>query len=197
MTSEESARSGSYGGIASGASRRGPARTAGPPAGELPPDAAAMRAARRRWASGVAVVTTRDDAGYRGAAVSAFAVVSLDPPLILVCLDREGRMSQLVPAAGVFAVSLLDRSGEFLADRFAGLAPLPDARFTGVAHRLAASGCPVLAAALAWYDCRVHATHDGGDHLIIVGEVTAIGLGEDTDDPLLSYEGRYRGIEGA
>lgn len=197
MTDDEHPRSGSYGGIGSGASRRGTARPAEVPASELPPDAAAMRAARRRWASGVAVVTTRDDAGYRGAAVSSFAVVSLAPPLLLVCLDREGRMSQLVPTAGVFAVSLLDRSGEFLADRFAGLAPLPDARFTGVSHRLAASGCPILTAALAWFDCRVHATHDGGDHLIIVGDVTALGLGEDTDDPLLSYEGRYRGIEGA
>ena len=106
-------------------------------------------------------------------------------------------MSNLVPATGVFAVSVLDRSQEFLADRFAGLAPLPDARFTGVPHRLAAGGCPILTSALAWFDCRVHAAHDGGDHLIVVGEVTALGLGEDTDDPLLSYEGGYRGIEGA
>jgi flavin reductase (DIM6/NTAB) family NADH-FMN oxidoreductase RutF len=106
-------------------------------------------------------------------------------------------MSNLVPTAGVFAVSLLDRSQEFLADRFAGLAPLPDARFTGVPHVLAASGCPILSNALAWFDCRVYDTHEGGDHLIVVGEVTALGLGEDTDDPLLSYEGRYRGIEGA
>jgi 3-hydroxy-9,10-secoandrosta-1,3,5(10)-triene-9,17-dione monooxygenase reductase component len=197
MTADRAPRSGSYGGIASGASRRGSSRPTEPRVGELAPDETSMRAARRRWASGVAVVTTLDDPGFRGAAVSSFAVVSLTPPLLLICLDREGRMSNLVPAAGVFAVSLLDRSQEFLADRFAGLAPLPDARFTGVPHRLAASGCPILTAALAWYDCRVHATHDGGDHLIIVGVVTALGLGEDTDDPLLSYEGRYRGIEGA
>jgi 3-hydroxy-9,10-secoandrosta-1,3,5(10)-triene-9,17-dione monooxygenase reductase component len=52
----------------------------------------------------------------------------------------------------------------------------------------------VLSGALAWYECRVVAVHDGGDHVIVVGAVEAVGVGEDTDDPLLYYEGRYRAI---
>ncbi len=168
----------------------------GAEAGSVPVDPAAMRAARRRWAGGVGVVLTADGDGFRGATVSAFTVVSLDPGLVLVCLDREGRMATVVPVAGRFTVSVLERSHEFLAERFAGRAPLPDARLSGVAHRFTATGLPVLAGALAWFDCRLHAVHDGGDHVIVVGGVLTVGLGDDTDDPLLTYEGRYRRIEG-
>jgi flavin reductase (DIM6/NTAB) family NADH-FMN oxidoreductase RutF len=155
----------------------------------------AVRAARRRWAGGVAVVITRDGDGFRGATVGAFAVVSLVPPLVLVCLDREGRMSKLVPATGAFTVSILDRRHEFFAERFAGRAPLADARLTGIPHELALGGLPVLIGALAWFDCRVQAVHDGGDHVIVVGTVSAVGVGEDSDDPLVYYEGRYRSLE--
>jgi flavin reductase (DIM6/NTAB) family NADH-FMN oxidoreductase RutF len=155
-----------------------------------------LRAVRRRWTSGVAVVTTIDGDGYRGITVSAFAPVSLEPALVLVCLEGEGRMAELVPATGVFAVSILDRAQEFLAERFAGRAPVPDPRLSGMPHVLAANGCPVLTGALAWLACRVVAVHEGGDHLIVVGEVEETFVGSDSDDPLLTYEGRYRGIEG-
>ena len=159
------------------------------------PDEAAMRAARRRWAGGVAVVLAPDDGGWRGATVGAFTVVSLDPPLVLVCLDNQGRTTELVADQGRFAVSILERRHEFLAERFAGRAPLPDVRLTGVPHQAAPSGLPVLTGALAWFDCRLRDLHDGGDPRIIVGEVTALRLGDDTDDPLVYYEGRYRAIE--
>jgi len=160
----------------------------------VPP--AAMRAARRRWASGVAALLAPDGAGeFRGLTLAAFAVVSLQPPLVLACLDREGRMASLVPEAGVFAVSILDRRHELLAERFAARGPLVDARLTGVPHDPAPSGVPILRGALAWFDCRVQAVHAGGDHVVVVGLVAAAGVGDDSDDPLLYYEGRYRGIE--
>jgi len=188
-------RSGSFGGITRGGSRsRARAETF---AAGAPADAETMRAVRRRWASGVAVVATRVPEGLRGATVSAFTVVSLAPPLVLACLDRSGRIATAVPEAGCFAVSLLDRAQEAIADRFAGLGPLPDARFTGIPHLFAGTGCPVIAGALAWFDCRVQATYDGGDHVIVVGAALTVGLGVDSDDPLISYEGRYRGIEPA
>ncbi len=154
-----------------------------------------LRDVRRRWASGIAVVTTIDGAGYRGATVSAFAAVSLEPPLVLVCLDHSGRMSDLVRESGVFAVSILEREQEFLAERFAGRAPVPDIRFTGVPHRLAPNGCPVLESAHAWLTCRISAVHDGGDHVIVIGAVEDAGVGPETDDPLLTYEARYRRLE--
>ena len=185
----------SRGGIASGASSRGPmpglARSSDTGA------TAAMREARHQWPTGVAVVLTRSETGYRGATVGAFAVVSLAPPLVLVCLEREGWLAGAIPATGAFAVSVLDRSQEFLADRFAGRAPVPDARLAGIRHHLGDLGLPRLDGALAWFDCRVEAVHPGGDHVVVVGEVVAGARGEDTDDPLLSCGGRYRGLEGA
>ena len=155
-----------------------------------------LRAVRRRWASGVAVVTTVDgDGGFRGATVSAFTAVSLDPPLVLVCIDRSGRMSEMVPEAGIFAVSILESDQEFLAERFAGRAPLPDRHFTGVPFQVAGNGCPILDGAHAWYACGVAATHDGGDHVIVIGAVEEAGVGPETDDPLLTYDARYRRLE--
>ena len=190
--------SGSFGRISTGTGSRSARRR--DPVTDDPTDDA-MRAARRRWASGVAVLTTRDGnvdpPRFRGATISSFSVVSLAPPLVLSCLERETASARAVAESGLFAVSILDRAHEFLADRFAGYGPLPDARLTGIPYDLAATGAPILQGALVWFDCRVSAIHDGGDHLIVVGEVLAVGLGEDTDDPLLSYEGAYRRIEGA
>ena len=193
------APSGSFGGITGGAGRRSPARER--VTGAQAATAEAMRAARRRWASGVAVLTTVETEGeatrFRGVTVSSFSPVSLEPPLVLVGLERTGTMAMLIPAAGVFAVSVLDRAHEFQADRFSGYGPQPDGRFTGLTHDLAATGCPVLRDALAWFDCRLVSTQEAGDHLLLIGEAVGIGLGPDTDDPLFTYEGAYRRIEGA
>ncbi|MGI8475607.1 MAG: flavin reductase family protein [Thermomicrobiales bacterium] len=191
--------SGSFGKISGGASSRGVSRA--PAVGSGAPTPGAMRAARRRWATGVAVVTSVDGEGsarvFRGATVSSLTTVSVEPPLLLVCLDRDSAIGKLVAATGVFAVSILDRRHEFQADRFSGYGPQADPRFAGIAHTIGATGCPILLDALAWFDCRVFATHDGGDHAIVIGEAVGIGVGADTDDPLLNYEGAYRRIEGA
>lgn len=188
--------SGSGGGIASGAGLRSRGAAELTESG-LAATESSVRAARRRWVSGVVVVTTTVPEGFRGATVSAFAPLSLEPPLVLICLDRSGRMADAVPEAGYFAVSLLDRSQEAIADRFAGRGPLPDAKLTGVPYALAPTGCPVVTGALAWFDCRVESTYDAGDHRIVIGAVTTVGGGDDTDDPLVSYEGSYRSIERA
>jgi flavin reductase (DIM6/NTAB) family NADH-FMN oxidoreductase RutF len=198
VTERRPAPSGSFGRIATGTGSRSAAHRDAP-SGEPTEDA--MRAARRRWTSGVAVLTTRegaeDEARFRGITVSAFTVVSLSPPLVLACLERESSSPRAVTSAGVFAVSILDRAHEFQADSLAGRGPLPDHRFSGIPHDLDVTGSPILRDALAWFDCRVNAIHDGGDHVIVVGEVLAVGLGEDTDDPLLNYEGAYRRLESA
>ncbi len=160
-----------------------------------------MRAARRRWTTGVCVVTTviavGDTPSFRGTTVSAFTVLSLEPPLVLIALEAGSRMAELVPRVGVFAVSVLDRAHEFLSDRFSGYGPQPDGRFTGLAHEPGETGCPILSGALAWFDCSVEEVLETGDHLMIVGRAKSIGLGIDSDDPLINYEGAYRRIEGA
>lgn len=156
-----------------------------------------MRAFRRRWASGLVVVTTATEAGLRGVTVAAFMVVSLDPPLVAFCPTVEGEFGRLLTASGRFGASILDRSAghEVLAERFAARGPLPDAAFTGIPHRVLPSGMPVLSGALGWVAGEVIEATPAGDHLLVLGRVTATRVEPDTDDPLLSYEGAYRGLE--
>lgn len=191
--------SGSFGGITTGAASRSIARAPGISNSEPAPGA--MRAARRRWTTGVGILTTVESDGVstslHGATVSSFGVVSLEPPIVVVALENGSRMARLVPGAGMFALSILDRAHEFQSDRFSGYGPQPDGGFTGIGHELAVTGCPVLRDALAWFDCEVSGTQQLGDHLLVIGNVVGVGIGPDTDDPLVSYEGAYRRIEGA
>lgn len=149
-----------------------------------------LRDVMARHAAAVAVVTTRHEEGLYGLTVSAFCSVSLEPPLVLVCIDRLARSHALIAAAGSYAVSLLGWQQMLLADRFAGRGPLIGPGFEGVPWRTAATGAPILEGALAWVDCRLWATYDGGDHGIFVGQVQAAGLGE-TGEPLLSLNRRF------
>ncbi|MGC4192760.1 MAG: flavin reductase family protein [Thermomicrobiales bacterium] len=164
-------------------------------------DPAFARAIRRRWPTGVAIITTMaQDGAFRGATAGSLMMLSLEPPTLALGLAIESSFHQMLTEGKVFAIAVLDRTGEFLADRFAGRAPVPDARFSGIPHdrRPVAGGTvPVLSgsAVLVWAGCRVTARTVTGDHVLVLGEVLTGALGEDTDDPLLYYEGRYRGLE--
>lgn len=181
------------GSTSGGGIRRGGERRSVAPAGGDLPDLA--RALRRRWASGVAVVTTTAPDGVRGITVSSLMVVSLDPPLLAFCPAVEGSFADLVIASGRFAVSILDRDQTVLADRFAARGPLPDAALSGIRHEVHDSGLPVLTGALAWAVCEVVSHQAAGDHWLTLGRVVAGTMLPDTDDPLLNYEGQYRGLE--
>lgn len=175
-----------------GIRRGGERRSVAPVGGDLPDLA---RALRRRWATGVAVVTTTAPDGFRGITVSSLMIVSLDPPLLAFCPAMEGSFADLVAASGRFAVSILDRDQTVLADRFAARGPLPDAVLSGIRHEVHDSGLPVLSGALAWAICEVVSHQAAGDHWLTLGRVVAGTMLPDTDDPLLSYEGQYRGLE--
>ena len=151
--------------------------------------AEAFRAALRRWASGVSVVTARAGDLVHGMTVSAFASVSLDPPLVLVCADKASNTLGVIDAGGVFAVNVLAADQQALSRRFASKKD-EDRRFEGVAWRGLRTGAPILAGVLAALDCRVAAAHDAGDHVIYVGAVEAVVEGE--GEPLVYYDGRYR-----
>ncbi|MBI4497323.1 MAG: flavin reductase [Chloroflexi bacterium] len=153
-------------------------------------DAQTFREVMAHFATGVAVVTTLRPEGFHGLTVNAFCSVSLEPPLVLVCLDRLSLSHDYVRESGVYGVSILGRGQMFLADRFSGQAPLVSPRFEGVPYRTAATGVPLLGQALAWLDCRVAAEYDGGDHTIFLGQVEAAGVGA-ADAPLVFYGRRY------
>lgn len=148
-----------------------------------------FREVMSRFVTGVTLVTGRLDGSVHGLTVNAVSSVSLDPPLVLVCLDRGGTSHDPIIASGSFAVSVLARDQEELAHRFAR--GTHRERFAGVEFHDAVSGSPVLAGALAWLDCTIRGVHPGGDHSIVVGEVQGCGAGD--GDPLVFFRRGYGG----
>ncbi len=178
----------SGGGIVRGGGRSAP--------GDVPAGATEMlRAFRRRWATGVAVMTLRDGDRLRGITLTALMPLSVEPPLVAVALTAGGEFSALATEGRRCAVSILVRDQGFVSERFAGRAPVPDAAFTGVPHELDGSGVPVLTGATAAVSGQVVSRTTHGDHELVVVAIDGGKLAPDEDDPLLSYEGAYRGLE--
>jgi flavin reductase (DIM6/NTAB) family NADH-FMN oxidoreductase RutF len=149
-----------------------------------------FRAVLGRFASGITVVTALDDAGHpHGMTVSAFSSLSLDPPLVLVCIGGDATLAPLLATRERLGVSILAASQRSLSQRFASR--VPD-RFAGVAHAMVHPGVPVLEGALGWMGCRIVARHPAGDHVIYVGEVQSAGTGE--APPLAYYRGAYASL---
>ena len=151
-----------------------------------------VRSALSRFASGVTVVTTKDAAGnIYGITVSAFCSVSLDPPLVLICIEKATGSHFAFQESGIFNVNILSKDQADLSERFAS--QIPD-KFDRAEISLTIDGVPILTSCLAALECRVKQTFDGGDHSIFIGAVekTTINVG----DPLLYFIGDYREIGG-
>jgi flavin reductase (DIM6/NTAB) family NADH-FMN oxidoreductase RutF len=146
-----------------------------------------FRAALRLFAAGVTVVTTRDEEGRpTGLTASAFTSVSLDPPLVLVCVDRAATAHPSVLCHGWFAINVLARGQEALSRQFAVSS---GDKFTGVGYRAGLAGLPLLDGALATLQCRLVQDHDGGDHSIFVGQVEQAAARAGA--PLVYFQGDY------
>jgi len=139
-----------------------------------------------RFASGVTVVTTSYQEKKHGMTVSSFCSVSLNPPLVLVCIAKHLRSHEFIRKSGVFAVNILGADQLDWGMRFAGLKPEIVDRFAGIADTSVVTCSPILPGALGWVDCKLRHAYEGGDHTIFVGEVVAGGTNE-KDDPLLYY----------
>ncbi len=161
-----------------------------------PPDTAtisptAMREAMGRFATGVTIITTLDTTGTpAGCTVSAFSSVSLDPPLVLVCIEASRFMHGLLTEGPGFAVNILSSLQAGLALSFARRSA---GKFAGVAHHPGCFGVPLLDGAIAHVQCTRHAVYDGGDHAIVVGRVYDIRVA--AGEPLLYSSGRFLDIE--
>lgn len=138
-----------------------------------------------RVPAGVVVVSTRLDGEYRALTASSFVSISLDPPMVLVGLDRESATRAAIVAAKAFNVSVLTRAQEFVADRFAGRAPAIDPMWRSLPHRLGSNGIPLIDGSAAWLECRLSAVHPAGDHEICVGSVEDAQAG--SGDPLILW----------
>lgn len=151
-----------------------------------------FRAALSRFASGVTVVTTKDAAGnLYGITVSAFCSVSLDPPLVLICIEKATGSHFAFHESGIFAVNVLSAGQAALSERFAS--QLPD-KFDGLDFNLNLDGLALLSGCLATLECRVKQTFDGGDHSIFIGMVEKAAVHD--GDPLVYFIGDYRLIGG-
>ncbi len=129
-----------------------------------------LREALARWPSGVTIVTGRVGERIHGMTVSAFCSVSLEPPLVLVCADQASNTHAVIREGGVFAVNVLGRDQEALSNKFASRRD-EWRRFEGLDWEAGATGAPLIPGAIVQLDCRVHAAHEAGDHVIYVGEV--------------------------
>ena len=136
-------------------------------------DTTALRRTLGTFATGVTVVTTVDALGRRqGLTANSFTSVSLDPPLVLVCLARTSQTLVAIRSSGVFAVNVLGADQRHLADLFASKA---DDKFGGVSWRTGTTGAPVLDGCVGHVDCSVHAIVEAGDHDVLLGRVRAFG----------------------
>ena len=143
------------------------------------------------FATGVTVVTTQDRQGVPyGLTVNSFTSVSLDPPLVLVCLDNGLTGLDIFLESDRFAVNILTRDQQDISNHFASRGT---DRSQGP-YAPGQTGIPVVTGSMAWFECETVHEYAGGDHVILVGEVKAAFLGDPGTDPLLFYRGRYRDI---
>jgi flavin reductase (DIM6/NTAB) family NADH-FMN oxidoreductase RutF len=139
-----------------------------------------------RLPAGVVVVSARYATGYRGMTASSLVSISIEPPLVLVGLEREATTRAAVIEARAFNVSVLTRAQEFIAERFAGRAPAVDAEWREIPHRLGANGIPLVEGCAAWLECSLVEVHPAGDHDICVGRVDNAIQG--SGDPLILWD---------
>lgn len=172
-----------------------------------------LRTVLRRFATGVAVVTTWDGERPWGTTVNSFSSVSLRPPLVLVAFGHDRKIVPALRKTGRYVVNIIGEDRQDLSDCFAGgpgpargsaagnppVGPSPDHRpeLCGAGWHLGATGLPILDDSIASLECTVVDIHSAGDHDLYIARVDAASAGGDSTFPLLYYSGRYLRIERA
>ncbi len=159
----------------------------------MAPDPQEFRRVMGLFATGVTVLTTWRNEGFHAMTANALSSLSLEPPLVLVCIDKRARTHHFVETAGCFAVNILGEEQVHLSNHFARSWPEGADMFESIPYHLGEVGCPLLEGCLAYLECRLVGAHDGGDHTIFVGQVktaTAAMIGL----PLIFYQGAYWGL---
>jgi flavin reductase (DIM6/NTAB) family NADH-FMN oxidoreductase RutF len=152
-------------------------------------DSRTLRDALGCFATGVTVVTCVDDAGEpAGITVNSFTSVSLDPPLLLVCLHKQAASAKALISAPNFAINVLQTGQQPASITFSTRV---EDRFGETPWSCGEAGAPILKDSLCVFECHNHAVHDGGDHCILVGKVAKASF-DASLDPLLFFRGSYR-----
>ncbi len=150
-----------------------------------------LREAAGALVTGVTIVTTSADDGQFGCTANAVASLSLEPPLMLVCLDRAANTHPRMMEATTFAINVI-RAGAQNEQLVRLFASKHDDKFAGVPFRAGLAGAPILDAALAWLECELDRTYEGGDHTIFVGRVIDAAAGDGV--PLVFHRGRFSAL---
>lgn len=154
-------------------------------------DPIALRRAFGTFLTGVTVITTRDgDGNPRGMTANSFTSVSLDPPLLLVCIAKSASSCAAFTISGHFAVNILHEGQTEVASVFASKS---QDKFQHVTHDRVHTGAPILTDSLTWFDCTVHNQVDAGDHVVLIGQVQAFGTSPSA--PLGFCRGRFASVK--
>ncbi len=157
-------------------------------------DPESLRRAMRYWVAGVTVVTSAINGQRHGMTVSSFTSISLIPPMILVSLERGARTHGLILRTGYFGVSILPLEQEAISERFAGRIGTEDNRFDGLETFNLISPAPLIAGALAYFDCRVVNIVEAGSSTVFFAEVAA-ALSVDVGEPLVYTNRTYHRLQ--
>lgn len=150
-----------------------------------------FRGALGRFASGVTVITSKDAGGHlHGITVSAFSSVSLDPPLVLICIDKNTGTHFALEETDAFVVNILRDDQQYVSDRFASYLPH---KLDSVEHTVGINDLPVITGALANLECVIVNRHTSGDHTIYVGQIERATVRD--GEPLVYFHGNYRKLE--
>jgi flavin reductase (DIM6/NTAB) family NADH-FMN oxidoreductase RutF len=152
-----------------------------------------FKAALGSWAAGVTVVTTRQGGLVYGITASSFTSLSLDPPLVLVCIANSNKLALMVQETQTFAVSILATDQEDVSAYFAKSGREPVERFEDFGTIELHTGSPIIDGALAHLDCELDLAIAGGDHTIAIGRVLGAAANPDKQ-PLLYYRRAYRAL---
>jgi flavin reductase (DIM6/NTAB) family NADH-FMN oxidoreductase RutF len=151
-------------------------------------DSRAFRDALGRFPTGVAVVTATGDASHVGITVNSFTSVSLEPPLVLWCIDRRSQRYPVFAAAAGFTISILGSGHKEVSSR---LAKQGEHNLEGVALTATELGPPALAEALAVFECARENVWDAGDHAVLIGRVLRFARHDSAGAPLVYFQGKY------
>lgn len=148
------------------------------------------------FATGVTVITSCDGDRLHGMTANAVSSLSLDPVMVLICVDKTTHTHEVITKSKVFAVNILGEGQETVSRVFAKKGEPEVGSLRGKGYRLGETGAPILTECLAFIECRVASALDGGDHTIFLGSVESEGVVNDDVQPLLFYRGGYRSIAG-
>ena len=150
-------------------------------------NAADFKAAMRHYPTGVTVATSLKDSEPRGITLNAFSSVSVEPPLLLICVNREARTYLYISTSRIFCVNVLAVDQRDLAERFSG--KIRDRQFDDIPYNTDTTGAPVLTGAIAHFDCEVEAEHHVGSHSLFIGRVRSCASREGS--PLGYFDGSF------